>query len=321
MAAILAVLSFLVLVMAGYGLAMWIQQRLAARREVLDRLRGMAGFSIVDGDTRSLLKDQRLSGIPAFDALLSRTPLIAPLVTMIQQAGLRRRVGEVLLYIPLLASIGFLVCTLFGASMPIRIVTALVVAMLPVLVISRMRAQRLRLFAEQLPDALDLVRSALQAGHGLIAALQVVGDTFPDPVATEFRYIVDEVRLGLPFRDALYNLVARVGDQNLPILVVGILTAQDVGGNMAEVIDNITYTIRERAKLQRDIQVMTAQGRLSGLVLTALPFIVGTFMFFQNPEYFAPMVTRRTGQMWLLYGCISLLAGHIMVRRIVKIQV
>jgi tight adherence protein B len=320
MAAILAILCFFVLVMAGYGLAMWIQQRLAARREVLDRLRGMAGLTIGD-DTRSLLKDQRLSGIPAFDALLSRTPLIAPLVKMIQQAGLRRRVGEVLLYIPLLASIAFLVCSLFGARMPIRIVAALVVAMLPVLVVSRMRAQRMRLFGEQLPDALDLVRSALQAGHGLIASLQVVGDTFPDPVATEFRYIVDEVRLGLPFRDALYNLAARVGDPNVPILIVGILTAQDVGGNMAEVIDNITYTIRERAKLQRDIQVMTAQGRLSGLVLTALPFIVGTFMFLRNPTYFSPMVTRRTGQMWLLYGCVSLLAGHIMVRRIVKIQV
>src|SRR6185369_9399807 len=313
MAAILAVLCFFVLVMAGYGLAIWIQQRLAARGEVLDRLRGMAGLSVVD-ETRSLLKDQRLSGIPAFDALLSRTPLIAPLVRMIQQAGLRRRVGEVLLYIPLLGLIGFLVCALFGASMPIRIVTALVVAMLPVLAISRMRAQRLRLFGEQLPDALDLVRSALQAGHGLIAALQVVGDTFPDPVATEFRYIVDEVRLGLPFRDALYNLTDRVADPNVPILIVGILTAQDVGGNMAEVIDNITYTIRERAKLQRDIQVMTAQGRLSGLVLTALPFIVGTFMFMRNPEYFGPMVTRPKGQMWLLYGCFSLLAGHIMVR-------
>jgi tight adherence protein B len=320
MAAILAILCFFVLVMAGYALAMWIQQRLAARREVLDRLRGMAGLSITD-ETRSLLKDQRLSGIPAFDALLSRTPLIAPLVKMIQQAGLRRRVGEVLLYIPLLASIAFLVCSLFGADMRIRIVVALVVAMLPVLVVSRIRAQRMRLFGEQLPDALDLVRSALQAGHGLIAALQVVGDTFPDPVATEFRYIVDEVRLGLPFRDSLYNLATRVGDPNVPILIVGILTAQDVGGNMAEVIDNITYTIRERAKLQRDIQVMTAQGRLSGLVLTALPFIVGTFMFIRNPTYFGPMVTRRTGQMWLLYGCFSLLAGHIMVRRIVKIQV
>jgi tight adherence protein B len=320
MAAILAILCFICLVMAGYGLSMWIQQRLAARHEVLERLRGMAGFSLTD-DARSLLKDQRLSNIPAFDALLSRTPFIAPLVRMIQQAGLRRRVGEVLLYIPLLASIGYLVCALIGLRTPFCILAAVLLGLIPVLVVARMRSQRLRLFGEQLPDALDLVRSALQAGHGLIAALQVVGDTFPDPVATEFRYIVDEVRLGLPFRDALYNLAARVGDPNVPILVVGILTAQDVGGNMAEVIDNITYTIRERAKLQRDIQVMTAQGRLSGLVLTALPFIVGTFMYLRNPEYFGPMVERRTGQMWLLYGLVSLLVGHMMVRRIVKIQV
>ena len=320
MAAILAILCFFCLVMAGYGISMWIQQRLAARREVLDRLRGMAGFSMTD-ETRSLLKDQRLSGIPAFDALLSRTPFVAPLVRMIQQAGLRRRVGEVLLYIPLLGSIGYLVCALAGLRTSFCILAAFLLGMLPILIVSRIRAQRLRLFGEQLPDALDLVRSALQAGHGLVAAMQVVGDTFPDPVSTEFRYIVEEVRLGLPFRDALYNLAARVGDPNVPILVVGILTAQDVGGNMAEVIDNITYTIRERAKLQRDIQVMTAQGRLSGMVLTALPFIVGTFMFVQNPDYFGPMVTRPTGQRLLLYAICSLLAGHLMVRRIVKIQV
>jgi tight adherence protein B len=319
MAALLAFLVFGCLVLMGYAFSISLQRRLMARRELIDRLRTMAGMSTAD--SASLLKDQRLSGIPAFDALLSQTPLIAPLVRTIQQAGLRRRVGEVLLYIPLLALIGYLLTTLIGFRTPIRLAAALVLGMLPILVVSRMRAKRLRLFGEQLPDALDLVRSALQAGHGLIAAFQVVGDTFPDPVATEFRYIVDEVRLGLPFRDALYNLALRVGDPNVPILIVGVLTAQDVGGNMAEVIDNITYTIRERAKLQRDIQVMTAQGRLSGLVLTALPFIVGTFMFLRNPTYFGPMVTRRTGQMWLLYGCVSLLVGHLMVRRIVKIQV
>jgi tight adherence protein B len=193
--------------------------------------------------------------------------------------------------------------------------------MIPILVVSRLRATRARLFAEQLPDSLDLVRSALQAGHGLIAALQVVADTFPDPISTEFRYIVDEIRLGLPFRDALYNLAGRVGDPNVPILIVGILTAQDVGGNMAEVIDNITHTIRERARLQRDIQVLTAQGRLSGLVLTSLPFIVGTFLFLYNPSYFRPMIERPVGQMLLLYGICSLLLGHVMVRRIVKIEV
>jgi tight adherence protein B len=112
-----------------------------------------------------------------------------------------------------------------------------------------------------------------------------------------------------------------MGDTNLPILVVGILTAQDVGGNMAEVIDNCAHTIRERAKLQRDIQVLTAQGRLSGLVLTALPFFVGGFMFLYNPSYFQPMVERRTGHLLMLYGAASLLMGHFLVRRIVKLRV
>lgn len=320
MAAILAILCFGFLVTVGYGLSAWIQQRLVARREVTTRLRGMAGVQISD-ENRSLLKDQRLSGIPAFDALLSRTPLVSPLVRMIQQAGLRRRAGEVLLYVPLLALIGYLVCALIGLSLPLRIAIAVVLGMLPLLVVSRMRAKRMRLFNEQLPDALDLVRSALQAGHGLMAAFQVVSETFPDPIASEFRYITEEVQLGLPFRDALYNLTARVADPNIPILVVGVLTAQDVGGNMAEVIDNVTYTIRERAKLQRDIQVLTAQGRLSGLVLTALPFLVGGFMFIYNPSYFRPMVERRTGHLLLLYGVSSLLVGHLMVRRIVRFRV
>src|SRR6185369_929859 len=101
-----------------------------------------------------LLKDQRLSGIPAFDALLARTPIIAPLVRMIQQAGLRRRAGEVLLYIPLLASIGYLACSLVGLQWIFRIMIAVVLGFLPILVVSRMRSSRLRLFAEQLPASL-----------------------------------------------------------------------------------------------------------------------------------------------------------------------
>ncbi len=319
MAALLAFLCFGVLVLLGYGFAMWIQQRIARQQELLERLRSMAGISGGE-QAGSLLKDQRLSGIPVFDALLSKTP-VAPLIRMIQQAGLRRRAGEVVLYIPLLASIGFLFCSLLKLRLVICILVAVALGMIPIVIISRMRAKRLRLFAEQLPDSLDLVRSALQAGHGLIAALQVVADTFPDPVATELRWVVDEVRLGLPFRNALYGMSARVGDPNLPILVVGILTAQDVGGNLAEVIDNITHTIRERARLQRDIQVLTAQGRLSGLVLTSLPFIVGAFMYLYNPTYFAPMVERPVGHYLLLYGLMSLLIGHFMVRRIVKIEV
>src|SRR5262249_44129004 len=131
----------------------------------------------------------------------------------------------------------------------------------------------------------------------------------------------EEVRLGLPFRNALYNLTVRVGDPNVPILIVGILTAQEVGGNMAEVIDNVTHTIRERAKLQRDMQVLTAQGRLSGLVLTILPFGGGCAFYCFNRTYFDPMLNRPLGLYILAYGAGSLIMGHFWVRRIVKIEV
>src|SRR5262249_11268966 len=157
-----------------------------------------------------------------------------------------------------------------------------------------------RLFSEQLPDALDLTRAALQAGHSLLTALFVGADEFPDPVAEELRTVADEIRLGLPLRDALRHLGDRVDDPNVPILIAWVLVAQEVGGNLAEVLDNTSYTIRERFKLLRDVMVMTAQGRLSGMVLTALPILVGVFMYFLNPTYFQPMIETQAG--WYMMG-------------------
>jgi tight adherence protein B len=243
------------------------------------------------------------------------------MVRMIRQAGLKRRVGEVLLYIPLLALVAFLAATLFGVPMIARIIVAVVAGLIPLLVVAQIRRRRTNQFREQLPDALDLVRSALQAGHGLLSAFNVVAETFPDPISQELRWVAEEVRLGLPLRDALYHLVARIDDNNLPILVVGILVAQDVGGNLAEVIENITYTIRERFKLLRELQVLTAQGRLSASVLTGLPFALGAFFWLWNPKYFNPMIATTTGRWMLLYAFTSIVIGHFIIRRIIRIQV
>jgi tight adherence protein B len=320
MAGILAIFCFVTLSMMGYALSDWAQRRVERRLEVVNRLRSMAGTE-TGGGMSSLLKDQRLSGIPLLDSLLSRAPLVAPLARMIQQAGLKRRAGEILLYIPLLFFIGILITLLAGQRLFIAVMVGLVLCMLPIFYVSRLRRRRTITFAEQLPEALDLVRSALQAGHGLMAAFQVVTETFADPVAMEFRYLVDEVKLGLPLRDALYNMGARVGDQNLPILIVGILTAQEVGGNMAEVIENITHTIREREKLFREVRVMTAQGRLSGLVLTVLPFGLALFFLTLEPSYFGPMLQSTIGIYMLVYALVSLLIGHFIIRRLVQIKV
>jgi tight adherence protein B len=240
---------------------------------------------------------------------------------MIGRAGLKKRVGEVLLYVPLAALGGFLIVTLATGKAPLGIAAGVVAAAIPLLAVRRMARRRQHLFADQLPDGLDLVRSALQAGHGLMAAMSVVADEFPDPIAQEFRDVSEEVRLGRPLREALDNLAERVGNPDVRLLQVGILTAQDVGGNLAEVVDKISSTIRERFKLQRDTQVMTAQGRLSGGILTAMPFLTGLGLMLLSPGYFNALFQSRTGLYMLTYGAISLLIGHLMIRRIVRIEV
>ena len=321
MTLLLSLLVFAALVLVGYALSALALTRQQNQQALANRLTSMAGTTNAGLASGSLLKDQRLSNIPVLDAVLGNTPFVAPLVAMIEQAGLRRRVGEVLLYVLLIFLIVALVIVLVGGSALVGILFGGIAAAVPLLIVARMRAKRTLAFAEQLPDALDLIRAALQAGHGLVSACAVVGETFADPVSQEFRYLCEEVRLGLPFRDALMNMTRRVRDENLPILIIGVLTSQEVGGNLAEVVDNIGHTIRERAKLQRDVGALTAQGRLSGGVLTALPFLVGAFMFMFNPKYFAPMIEETAGHYMMIYVLVSILAGHIVIRRIVRVPV
>jgi tight adherence protein B len=317
---LLAVLLFTAIALAGFGAYAWSRETKEHRDTLRGRLRKLA-IATPDNITASLLRDQRLSAIPALDTLLSRTPFVVPFVNMIRQAGLRQRVGEIVLYIPLLATIGILGTRFFEGRWIVAFGLAAFLGFLPILVVARIRRKRLQLFQEQLPDALDLIRSALQAGHGLITAMQVASETLPDPVAMELRYVVDEVRLGLTLRDALYHLSARVGDPNVPLLIVGILVSQEVGGNLAEVVDNTAYTIRERAKLQREIRVLTAQSRLSALVLTILPVAVGLFMAIFNGEYFEPMILTPEGHRLLLLSGTLILMGHILIQRIIRFRV
>ena len=319
MSGILALLLFTMLLLLGWAASAYVQERDESREALGRRLATMAG-SAPETARISVLKDSRLSGIGVLNRMLGRLTLIQPLVKMIRQAGLKRRAGEILLYIPLLGCTIFLFGILVGAPQRIAILLGLIAAVIPIVIVQRMRAKRLAMFSEQLPDALDLLRAALQAGHGLLTAIGVVADEFPDPIAGELREVGEEVRLGLPLRDALYHLTERVEDPNLPILTVGILITQEVGGNMAEVLDNVTYTIRERFKLLREIRVMTAQGRLSGMVLTGLPFIVAFAMFFLSPEYFTVLLERPAGHMMIIYALVSILFGHIVIRRLVNVK-
>ncbi len=320
MLALLAIALFFVVVAAGGALAAWARTRDESDRTLEQRLDLAAGSSRVAA-AAPVLKDQRRSTIGMFDNLLARMPFVPAVERMIRQAGMRRRAGEVLLYVPLLAVLGFLTVLVVQGNPLIALAIGGVLGMIPLWLVQRRRHVRAQRFAEQLPDALDLIRAALQAGHGFATALMVVASEFPDPIAEEFREVGEETRLGLSLREALNNLNQRIDDPDLPMLIIGVLITDDSGGNLAEVLDNIGHTVRERFKMSRDVRTMTAQGRLSGLVLTALPFIVGGASYFLNPTYFQPMLHNPTGQYMLGYGILSVIAGHFVIQRIARLDV
>ncbi len=319
-----AIIVFCVLAMVGIALTNVLHEKEEAQQNLIQRLDTQTGVAPKTEKSRaktSLVKDFRLSSIEVLNSWLSRISFISKLAQKMRQAGMNRRVGEVVLYIPLLASLGFLGGLTLGGSVGPAVILALVGASIPNLVIGRMRAKRIQKFGEQLPDALDLVRAALQAGHSLISALKVVAEEFPDPVATEFDTVAEEIKLGLPMREALLGLQDRVDDPNVPVLVVGVLVVQESGGNLAEVLGNVSHTVRERFKLLRDVEVMTAQGKLSGGMLTCLPVLVAVALYFMTPGYFDAMFEAPTGMYMVAYAVCSILFGHLMISRIVRIKV
>lgn len=320
MLGLVAITFFLAVLMMGAALSMTLGERSEARVALRTRLGRQAGVA-EENEEVTLLLDRRLSSIQILNDLLQRSGIVKGLALMMRQAGMRRRVGEVILYIPLLGSIGVLVGMVLTDNAIIAFGIGLAGLAIPLMIVDRMRKKRLRQFSEQLPDALDLTKAALQAGHSFLTALKVVAEDFPDPVAVEFDTVAEEIRHGLPLREALMGLRERVPDDNVPMLVVGVLVVQESGGNLVEVLDNVTHTVRERFKLLRDVETMTAQGRLSGMLLTSLPFVVSLLLYSIVPDYFEPVLTTETGH-WMIGYCIaSIIIGHLIIQRLVKIKV
>ena len=322
---VIAIVFFCALALAGVAMTDLMKKRDEAEEAIKTRLGTQTGVAIARAEAKgrhtALVKDIRLSSIQVLNDFLKRISFVAKLDKLMRQAGMNRRVGEVLLYIPLLGSLGFLAGLGMLGSVAAAVPLGLVAAMLPVSVVSRLRAKRNKSFSEQLPDALDLVRAALQAGHSLISAFKIVAEEFPDPIATEFDTVAEEMKLGLPIREALQGLQERVDDMNVPVLVVGVLVVQESGGNLTEVLDNVAHTVRERFKLLREAEVMTSQGKLSGLMLTCLPIAVAGLLFVVSPEYFDAMLEKQSGHYMIGYSMFSIVMGHLMIQRIVRIKV
>jgi tight adherence protein B len=191
----------------------------------------------------------------------------------------------------------------------------------PLVFLHQRRAWRFRQFEEEFPEAIELLTRAIRAGHPLSAALGMVADEGPHVVSTEFRQVFEEQRFGIPFEEALLGLVDRIATMDVRIFVIAVLVQRDVGGNLAETLENLAETIRKRFYLRRQLRVYTAQGRLTGYALGALPLVVGFGIFLGDPGYLMVLFTDPYGQLMLFAGALLQVFGVLWIRKIIDIDI
>lgn len=222
------------------------------------------------------------------------------------------------------AGIGFtgaVVAGLMGVHPGLLPAIGIACGLLPLLYIIFRRKQRLKKFGAQLSDALELVARALRAGHSLAAGIDLVSKEMTDPIAKEFGRVFDEQNLGVTMEDALRSLTERVPNLDLKFFATAIILQRQTGGDLAEILDKIGKLVRERFQIWGQVQALTGEGRLSGVVLLALPPVLFVTVYRMNPDYVMPLFTDPLGKQMLIGGIISQIVGAVVIRKIVNIKV
>lgn len=275
----------------------------------------------VDEMPIDIRKQEGFSSIPWLNALLVRLDFITNLRELLHQADVAWTPVAFLarcVFCWLMASI---ILYLWRAVAIPALLFGLIAAGFPLAYVLGKRSKKIKQFEQQLPPALDMMVSALRAGHSLVSSLDLVGRESPDPLGQEFRICFEEQNYGLDLRIALEHMAERVPLADIKIMVTAILIQRESGGNLAEVLDKCAHVMRERFRLQREIRVRTAQGRLTGWILSFLPPALGILLFFIYPEEMRLLWTRPLGQKLLVVSAIMTLIGAYIIRKIVRIEV
>ena len=323
MPVMIAVLVFVVVSLAGFVIFSLFDERKSRARVLRDRLASAqeTGESKPLEDI-ALLRDEMLSEIPAFDSLLRRSDRVSALQKLLSQASLKTRAGNFLL---LCLGSGVVLATIVYVAGNKTLIFAwvgfLLGCFLPYSYASYSRSKRFAAFEELFPQAIDTLARAVRAGHAFTTALEMISDEISEPVATEFRKLFEEQKFGLPVREALTNLVDRVPLVDVKFFVTAVMLQRETGGNLAEILDNLSYVIRERFKILRQVRVYTAQGRLTMLLLMGMPPIIVMGMYFMNPSFIKPLFNDPIGHFMLVIGIVLQTVGYFVIRKIIRIQV
>jgi len=267
---------------------------------------------------KELLNSMRVEGTSAVEKFVSR---YLNLGLLFEQANVSMSVPKFLAICGGLAAVGMFLPAAAGFSVMLGPVMAGTLAILPIVWLLFKRKRRLKQFAAQLPEALELIARALRAGHSLAAGFNLVAHEMSDPIGGEFSRTFEEQNLGKPLDEALNGLTQRIPNLDLKFFATAIILQRQTGGDLAEILDKIGHLVRERFKIWGQVQALTGEGRLSGIVLLALPPALFAVVYRMNPDYLMLLFTDPLGKKMLVGGIVTQLFGALMIRKIVNIRV
>jgi tight adherence protein B len=298
----------------------WVGEQTRKRRMV-GELRSLAneGFERT-GPGGQIFRSAILES-PWLRPIASRMPAFQDAELLLQQAQVSWSLPTLLLMSLGLAVAAGLAALVVSRSFIVGLALAIMGSAVPTLYVRFRRNRRLGQFEELLPESIDLVGRALRAGHPLSAGFKMAADDGAEPVAGEFRRVFEEQRFGLPLQDSLLGMADRINLVDVRILVTAILIQREVGGNLAEILDNLSAVVRSRFTIRRQIKVYTAQGRLTGYLLALLPFMLFGILYTINPEYMSVLFTDPIGKILVGVALVMQLAGFFWIRKIVNIEI
>jgi tight adherence protein B len=255
------------------------------------------------------------------EQFLFKLPLLKMVQKLVEHSGLQIKPDRFILLIAILFSLVFIAVYALKGNPAAAFLTATMIALIPFVYLAYLKKQRQTRFAEQLPDALIMIARSLRAGHSLSAAIELIGQEMPEPTGGLFKIAYEQQKLGMRIAESLGTLPEKIESIDLHFFVTIIRINSETGGNLAEILEKLGSTITSRLQVRRQVQVFTAEGRISGYVLVLLPVVVFAIFYFRNPGYMEVFFTQQICQLFLAAAVAGQVIGFIIMRKIIDIRI
>jgi tight adherence protein B len=320
----IGLLSFLFVFLSVISVGKLLTRRKEAIQERMTRLHDMSVQDSWEEDHEEGARGRRPAGLriilTAAGRILEKRGIIKPIEEKLVRADIPLR-GEEYLFLWLLSGLlPGLLGVLLNGRLASGVILSFIGLILPPLLVKRAEEKKIIKFNLQLVDALAILSNSLRASYSFHQSIELVSREMPAPLGKEFARTFREVNLGTPLEEALNNMGKRIASEDLQLIITAVLIQRQVGGNLAIILDNISETIRDRIRIQGEIRTLTAQGRISGLVIGCLPFIIVVILMLMNPKFLEPLFQSSMGIMLIIWGLVSEVIGIIFIRKITAID-